>query len=118
MEVDRASNTQWAKRMNITNRTFIVTGAGSGLGTAVARMVAEQHGNVMLLDVNADAVAAQARDLGAAARFHVTDVASEIDGQAAVAAALEAFGRIDGLINCAGVAPGEKVIGRAGPHNL
>lgn len=104
--------------MNITNRIFIVTGAGSGLGEAVARMIVEQHGKAMLLDVNADAVASLARDLGTAARFHVTDVTSEIDGQAAVVAALQAFGRIDGLINCAGVAPGEKVIGRLGPHSL
>jgi NAD(P)-dependent dehydrogenase (short-subunit alcohol dehydrogenase family) len=104
--------------MNISNRIFLITGAGSGLGAAVARMVVEQGGKAMLLDVNAEAVAARARELGAAASFHVTDVTSEIGGQAAIAAALEAFGRIDGLINCAGVAPGEKVIGRVGPHSM
>ncbi|KVP30393.1 SDR family oxidoreductase, partial [Burkholderia ubonensis] len=59
-----------------------------------------------------------ARELGAAARSHAADVTSEADGQAALAATLDAFGRIDGLVNCAGVAPGEKVVGRDGPHRL
>ena len=104
--------------MNITDRVFVITGAGSGLGAAVARMVVAQQGKAVLLDVNAEAGAALARELGAAALFHAADVTSEADGQAAIAAALDAFGRIDGLVNCAGVAPGEKVIGREGPHRL
>jgi NAD(P)-dependent dehydrogenase (short-subunit alcohol dehydrogenase family) len=104
--------------MQITNRVFAITGAGSGLGAAVARMVVAQKGRAMLLDVNAEAGAALAHELGADARFHKTDVTSETDGQAAIAATLEAFGRIDGLVNCAGVAPGEKVVGREGPHRL
>ena len=104
--------------MNITNRVFVITGAGSGLGAAVARMVVAQQGKAVLLDVNAEAGAALARELGASALFQAADVASETDGQTAVAAALDAFGRIDGLVNCAGVAPGEKVIGREGPHRL
>ncbi len=96
----------------------MITGAGSGLGAAVARMVVEQGGKAVLLDVNDEAGASLARELGAAARFVKTDVTSETDGQAAVAAALHAFSRIDALVNCAGVAPGEKVVGREGPHSL
>lgn len=96
----------------------MITGAGSGLGAAVARMVIEQGGKAMLLDVNDEAGASLARELGAAARFVKTDVTSETDGQAAVAATQHAFGRIDALVNCAGVAPGEKVVGREGPHSL
>ncbi|AOJ77058.1 3-hydroxyacyl-CoA dehydrogenase [Burkholderia ubonensis] len=104
--------------MNIKDRVFMITGAGSGLGAAVARMVVEHGGKAVLLDVNDEAGARLARELGAAARFVKTDVTSEADGQAALAATLDAFGRIDGLVNCAGVAPGEKVVGRDGPHRL
>ncbi|PZU07240.1 SDR family NAD(P)-dependent oxidoreductase [Sphingomonas sp.] len=104
--------------MRIGDRAFLVTGAGSGLGEAVARMLVENGGRAVLLDVNADAGAAVAGGLGKAALFHRTDVTSEADGQAAIAAAFSAFGRIDGLINCAGVAPGEKILGRDRPHSL
>ncbi|MDK1481886.1 SDR family oxidoreductase [Sinorhizobium sp. 6-117] len=47
-----------------------------------------------------------------------TDVTSEAEGEAAVAVALESFGHLHGLVNCAGIAPGEKVLGRDGPHRL
>ncbi|EKS9916097.1 3-hydroxyacyl-CoA dehydrogenase [Burkholderia multivorans] len=104
--------------MKIKDRVFLITGAGSGLGAAVARMVVAEGGKAMLLDVNGDALASVAHELGAAARLLKTDVTSEADGQAAIAAASDAFGRIDGLVNCAGVAPGEKVVGRDGPHSL
>ncbi|MBR8323668.1 MULTISPECIES: 3-hydroxyacyl-CoA dehydrogenase [Burkholderia cepacia complex] len=104
--------------MNIKDRVFLITGAGSGLGAAVARMVVAQGGKAVLLDVNDEAGAGLANELGAAARFVKTDVTSEADGQAAVAAARDALGRVDALVNCAGVAPGEKVVGRDGPHSL
>ena len=104
--------------MQIQDRVFLITGAGSGLGAAVARMVVEAGGKVALLDVNAEAGEAAAKALGTAAIFQRTDVTSEADGQAAIAAALKAFGRIDALVNCAGIAPGEKVLGREGPHKF
>ncbi|KVT17559.1 3-hydroxy-2-methylbutyryl-CoA dehydrogenase [Burkholderia sp. MSMB1078WGS] len=104
--------------MNIKDRVFLITGAGSGLGAAVAHMVVAQGGKAVLLDVNEEAGASLANELGEAARFVKTDVTSEADGQAAVATARDAFGRVDVLVNCAGVAPGEKVVGRDGPHSL
>lgn len=104
--------------MKIEGRVFLVTGGGSGLGAAVARMVVDNGGRVVLVDINADAGAAMAAELGDAARFQRADVSSEADGKAAVQLALDRFGHVHGLVNCAGVAPGEKVIGREGPHRL
>jgi NAD(P)-dependent dehydrogenase (short-subunit alcohol dehydrogenase family) len=104
--------------MQIKDRVFLVTGAASGLGAGVAEMIVEAGGKVMLLDVNADALKAMEAELGDAVRALRTDVTSEEDGKAAVATAKAAFGRIDGLVNCAGVAPGERIVGRDGPHRL
>ena len=104
--------------MQIRDRTFLVTGAGSGLGAAVATMIAENGGRAALLDVNAKAGEATAARLGDSALFLRTDVTSATDGEAAVAATLDRFGRLDGLVNCAGIAPGEKIVGRDGPHAL
>jgi NAD(P)-dependent dehydrogenase (short-subunit alcohol dehydrogenase family) len=104
--------------MDLKDKVFLVTGAGSGLGAAVARTLVAHGGKVVGLDINAEAGQALARELGDAVRFARADVASEADAQAAVEAARAAFGRIDGLINCAGVAPGERVVGRNGPHRL
>ncbi|MGO4833237.1 SDR family NAD(P)-dependent oxidoreductase, partial [Rhizobiaceae sp. 2RAB30] len=80
--------------------------------------VVDAGGKAVLLDVNTEAGEASARALGPSAVFHRTDVTSEADGKAAIAAALNAFGRVDVLVNCAGVAPGEKILGRDGAHRL
>ena len=104
--------------MQVQDRVVIVTGAGSGLGASVAEAVVAQGGSVVLCDVNADAGAAMADHLGAKARFVKTDVTSAEDAQAAVDLAVSEFGRVDGLVNCAGIAPGAKVVGRDGPHDL
>jgi NAD(P)-dependent dehydrogenase (short-subunit alcohol dehydrogenase family) len=102
--------------MQINNNVFIVTGGASGLGGATTRMLAAGGGKVVIADVQADRGEGLARELGSA-RFVKCDVASEADGQAAVAAAL-AMGPLRGLINCAGIAIGEKVVGKEGPHAL
>ncbi len=104
--------------MQIKDRVFLVTGAASGLGAGVAKMIVEAGGKAMLLDLNADALKAMEAEFGDAVRALRTDVTSEEDGKAAVATARAAFGRIDGLVNCAGVAPGERIVGRDGPHKL
>lgn len=104
--------------MQIEGKVFAVTGGGSGLGAAVAAMVVGAGGRVVLVDVNAEAGTAQADALGPQARFARADVTQEADGRAAVALALSEFGRLDGLVNCAGIAPGEKILGREGPHRL
>ncbi|MFS2127955.1 3-hydroxyacyl-CoA dehydrogenase [Pseudomonas sp. Pseusp97] len=105
--------------MQIQNKVFLITGGGSGLGAATAKLLVSAGARVVLADVNAEAGAAQAAELGEAnARFIRTDVCSEADGKAAVQLALDAFGALHGLANCAGVAPAEKVIGRNGVHGL
>jgi NAD(P)-dependent dehydrogenase (short-subunit alcohol dehydrogenase family) len=80
-------------------------------------MLATQGGKVVIADVQADRGDALARELGANARYVKCDVSSEADGRAAVEAAL-ALGTLRGLINCAGIAIGEKVVGKEGPHAL
>ncbi|WP_371228281.1 3-hydroxyacyl-CoA dehydrogenase [Pseudomonas sp. QE6] len=105
--------------MQIQNKVFLITGGGSGLGAATAKMLVGAGAKVVLADINAEAGAAQAAELGEAnARFIRTDVCSEADGKAAVQLALDTFGALHGLANCAGVAPAEKVIGRNGVHGL
>lgn len=102
--------------MGLEDRVFVITGGGSGLGAAVARMAAGAGARAMLLDVNAEAAGALAEELGL--RAQRCDVTSAEDMQAGIAAALAAFGRIDVAVNCAGVAPAEKILGRNGPHAL
>ncbi|MBB4294177.1 NAD(P)-dependent dehydrogenase (short-subunit alcohol dehydrogenase family) [Rhizobium leguminosarum] len=104
--------------MLIPSASFIVTGGGSGLGAATARMIVEAGGRVTIADLNAEAGQEIVREFGSDARFVKADVTDGEEGAAVVAAALEAFGDLRGLVNCAGVAPAEKVIGRDGPHRL
>ena len=104
--------------MQIENHVFLVTGGASGLGAATASMLAREGGKVVVADVSAagDWVAHQLGD--ATARYVRTDVTDEASMQAAVDLCVSAFGAIHGLVNCAGVAPGERVVGRNGPHTL
>ena len=104
--------------MKIENSVFVVTGAGSGLGAGVADMAVDAGAKAMLLDVNEAGLEAVATKLGSQTRFRRADVTSAEDGEAGIAAALDAFGRIDVLVNCAGIVPGERVVGRDGPHDL
>lgn len=104
--------------MQIGNHVFLVTGGASGLGAATARLLVAEGGSVVLADLDSAAGEKLTAELGAAARFVLTDVTSENDAQAAVDLAREAFGHLHGLVNCAGIAPSEKVVGRDGPHRL
>ena len=104
--------------MQILNGVFVVTGGGSGLGAATARMLVEAGAKVVLADVNRDAGEALAAELGSAAAFALTDVTDADSGKAAIDLAVSCFGRLTGLVSCAGVAPAEKVVGRDAPHKL
>ena len=104
--------------MRIEGRTFLVTGGASGLGGATARMLVGVGGNVVILDVNAEAGQKLARELGPKAHFVPTDVTSEPEVKNAVAAATERFSSLHGAVNAAGIGTAEKVLGRNGPHPL
>jgi NAD(P)-dependent dehydrogenase (short-subunit alcohol dehydrogenase family) len=104
--------------MNITGRTFIVTGGASGLGRAAAEAIVNAGGTVVLLDVNAEAGAAAELAIGPQARFAQADVTSEGQVKAAVDLAVSAFGDLHGVVNAAGIGPAAKVLGKNGPHNL
>jgi len=103
--------------MQISGKVFLVTGSASGLGEATARMFVARGAKVVLADVNSVGEAL-AGELGTSAHFIRTDVTLEADGAAAVAAACERFGALHGLVNCAGIAPSERIVGRSGPHSL
>ncbi len=104
--------------MQIQNHVFLVTGGGSGLGAASATMLAANGAKVVIADVNEAAGKDLAGALGGAVRFVKADVTDEASTQAAVELCVAQFGAIHGLVNCAGVAPGERVVGRNGPHAL
>lgn len=104
--------------MQISGSVFVVTGGASGLGAGTARLLAAKGGRVVLADLNRAAGESLAAELGAGARFVETNVADEASAQACIAAAIEAFGALHGLMNCAGVVIGEKTVGKEGPHAL
>ena len=100
--------------MQIEGQTFIVTGGASGLGGSTVERLAQQGANVVIVDLNDTLGQALAATLGAKARFLRCDVTSESDAQAAVKLALDAFGGLHGLVNCAGIGPPGKVLGKEG----
>jgi NAD(P)-dependent dehydrogenase (short-subunit alcohol dehydrogenase family) len=104
--------------MEIKNSTFIVTGGGSGLGAATVEMIIAAGGNAIIADVARAQGEAIVAKLGRQARFVECDVTREDHGKATVEAALSAFGGLHGLVNCAGIAVGEKTVGKDGPHSL
>ena len=101
--------------MDLSNARAIVTGAASGLGAATAQHFRERGAQVTVLDRDA-AGADFAQGIGA--HFAQTDVTDESSTAAAIALAMERMGGLDACVNCAGIATGEKTVGREGPHRL
>ncbi len=101
--------------MDIAHKVFIVTGGASGLGEGTARMLAANGATVVIADMQAEKGEAIAKEIGGA--FVKCDVTSEADGQAAVAKAVS-LGKLMGLVNCAGIATGERTVGKNGAHNF
>lgn len=104
--------------MELNNSTVIVTGGASGLGAATVEMVVAAGGNAVIADVSRAAGEALAAKLGKKTCFVECDVTREEHAKAAVETALKKFGGLHGLVNCAGIASGEKTVGKDGPHRL
>src|SRR5215211_2255750 len=103
--------------MRIDNHVFLITGGASGLGAGTARMILAHGGKVVLADVREAEGKAFAAELGEGARFCLTDVTEEGSVQAAVEAAAQ-MGELRGLVSCAGIVYGERIVKRDGAHAL
>ena len=101
--------------MDIAGKVFIVTGGASGLGEGTARMLAANGGLLVIADMQVEKGEAVATEIGGA--FVRCDVSNESDGQAVITKALS-LGKLMGLVNCAGIAPAEKTVGKHGAHSL
>ena len=102
--------------MQIAGRAALVTGAGSGLGAATARLLAERGARVALLDMDIEAAKEQAKPIGGLAI--ACDVSDAGQAELAVAVARAEHGDAAILVNCAGIAPAGRVVGRDGPMPL
>lgn len=102
--------------MRIEDTAAVITGGASGLGEATARHFRERGAKVTLLDRDTERGEAVAAEIGAG--FAETDVTDESSVQAAIAKAADEMGKLTAAVNCAGIAPAAKTLGRDGPHDL
>ncbi len=102
--------------MSLSGLSAIITGGASGLGAATAEALAKAGVKVALWDLNAEKGEALAADLGGV--FCTVDVTDEVTIKAALEKSIAANGAPSILVNCAGIAIGEKTIGKNGPHRL
>src|SRR5438105_4457956 len=104
--------------MELENKGVLVTGGASGLGAACVRLVRQAGAKVVIADLNSETGTALATELGESSLFVKTNVVDEASVQAAVRAAVDKFGALHVLINCAGIGAAEKVLGKSGPSSL
>ena len=99
-------------QLSLADRTFIVTGGGSGIGKGVAEAIVDSGGRAMVVGRNADRLAVVTDELNArsagSARYEPADVTDEDQVTRMVAAATAWHGRLDGVVHCAG---GSETIG-------
>ncbi|HCO59421.1 MAG TPA: 3-hydroxyacyl-CoA dehydrogenase [Porticoccaceae bacterium] len=101
--------------MDLAGKVAVVTGGASGLGRATTEVLAGRGARIAIFDLNEEAGAEVVKALGEDnAAFWSVNVASAESVEGAVAEVVERFGRIDVLINCAGIGPAEKIINREG----
>ena len=98
--------------MQVKENSFLVTGGASGLGESVARAIVEQGGNVVIADLNESAGQTLVAELGDSARFVRCDITNGDEVKSAVEMAENAFGSLQGSINCAGIVVVQKLLDR------
>src|SRR5262245_23274198 len=104
--------------MDINNKTFLVSGGGSGLGAATAKLLGAHGAHVIIADINRETGDAAVKEIGQNARFVETNVTDEESVKNAVETAISAFGSLNGAINCAGIGVAERTVGKDVPHSL
>ena len=98
-----------AKDTDLTGKTAVITGAGSGIGAATAGLLARHGAKVHVADINADAAAAVAREIGGGATDHLIDVSRPEEVEALAKAVYDDDGRVDILHNNAGIGHGADI---------
>lgn len=104
--------------MNIQGKVIVITGGASGLGAATATHLVEHGAKVILVDMNQEQGQVLQQQLGSQSEFVQLDVTDEQAVEAFFAHVEKTYGQLNGLINCAGIAPSAKVLGRNGIHEL
>lgn len=104
--------------MNVNEIIAVVTGGASGLGEATVRKLVRNGGKAVIADRDTEKGGKLAEELGSQTLFAEVDVTSEEDIDAMLDRAIEHFGKVNTVVNCAGIVVGEKVVGREGPHRL
>lgn len=104
--------------MKIQGKVCVVTGGASGLGAATAQYLVEQGANVILVDMNQELGTQMAQQLGEKAQFNALDVTDDAAVEQFFAEIEQHYGQLNGLVNCAGIAPSAKVLGKEGLHSL
>ena len=104
--------------MQVKDRSFLITGGSSGLGAACATALVAAGSRVMIADVNRDAAEKLISESGSKIAFTQTDVRNATEMQSAIDESLRVHGPLHGLITCAGILRGSRIIGREMPHDL
>lgn len=104
--------------MQCSKKTFVISGGASGLGLATAELLIQAGSKVVIFDIDDEKGELAQAKLGDNCLFFQVDICSSEGVTNAVEKALQSFGSISGLINCAGIGPAKRVVGKDGPHSL
>ncbi len=106
------------QHMQLENKGVLVTGGASGLGAACVRLLSQSGAKVAIIDLNSEGGEALAKEVGGSTLFVKANVVEEESMQSAIQKAVDAFGSLYVVINCAGIGPPERVVSKEGPHSL